>query len=322
LFATAIEIVGDKKQRAAAAVALPARVTRRKLKPPGKSDLPSASLESDWSGIAVMASGWSRSGTRLAIAFADEPVRIELAIGRDKVFVGDWTFKTTCDGLQARVVGEWEQLSWETGKRFDYMELGVDLSDGLRLERQLLFARDDRVLFLADIVHSTGEGPRNLRHATCLPLAAMAQWQPEKETRDGVIESGRCAAAVMPLALHEWRNDPRGGSLTADGRQLVFEQGATGRALYCPLLLDLKSKRSQRERTWRQLTVAEALAAVPRDVAVGFRAQSGDDQWVFYRSLGPVGNRTLIGYNIAGEFAAGRFLKTGNVKEWVEIEAV
>jgi hypothetical protein len=102
----------------------------------------------------------------------------------------------------------------------------------------------------------------------------------------------------------------------------VLTQEAMGRALCCPLLLDLKPRRSKLERTWRQLTVAESLEIVTRDVAVGFRAQSGRDQWVFYRSLGPAGNRTMVGYNIAGEFAAGRFLTTGKVKEWLEVEAV
>ena len=49
------------------------------------------------------------------------------------------------------------------------------------------------------------------------------------------------------------------------------------------------------------------LQVVPRDVAVGFRAQSGDDQWLVYRSLGPAGNRAVLGQNISSEFYAGRF---------------
>jgi hypothetical protein len=64
------------------------------------------------------------------------------------------------------------------------------------------------------------------------------------------------------------------------------------------------------------------MEIVPNDVAVGYRAQFGDDQWLFYRSLGPLGNRTLLGHNIAGEFCAGRFLDTGKFKEWIEIEPV
>ena len=88
------------------------------------------------------------------------------------------------------------------------------------------------------------------------------------------------------------------------------------------MLIDLKRRRSKKPRTWRQLTVGEKMEVMPPDVAVGYRAQSGDDQWLFYRSLGPAGNRTLLGHNIAGEFSAGRFLSTGKFKEWIEIEAV
>ena len=51
-------------------------------------------------------------------------------------------------------------------------------------------------------------------------------------------------------------------------------------------------------------------------------AQSGDGQWLFYRSLGPVGNRTVLGQNISGEFTAGRFPSSGKFKQWIEIEAV
>jgi hypothetical protein len=127
-------------------------------------------------------------------------------------------------------------------------------------------------------------------------------------------------AAVMPMALPEWRADPRGGSLYAENGQLVLAQEAHGRAMCCPILVDLDRKRAKNERTWRQLSVGEWMEVLPRDVAVGYRAQSGDDQWLFYRSLGPTGNRSVLGQNIAGEFTAGRFLETGRFKDWVEIE--
>jgi hypothetical protein len=64
------------------------------------------------------------------------------------------------------------------------------------------------------------------------------------------------------------------------------------------------------------------MEVLPHDSAVGYRAQSGNDQWLFYRSLGPAGNRTFLGQNIAGEFSAGRFLTSGKYKEWIEVEAV
>ena len=129
-------------------------------------------------------------------------------------------------------------------------------------------------------------------------------------------------AAVMPLALPEWRADPRCGSLVGENGHLTLTQECTGRALCCPLFFDFDPKRAEKERTWRQLTVAEWMEVMPRDVAVGFRAQSGRDQWLFYRSLAAAGNRTLLGHNIAGEFSAGRFRAGGKYEEWIEIEAV
>ena len=77
-------------------------------------------------------------------------MEIELSVGHDELFAGDWTFRTTCDREPVSVVGEWEQFCWQSDKKCDYLELGIELSHGLRLERQLLLARDDRVLFLAD----------------------------------------------------------------------------------------------------------------------------------------------------------------------------
>jgi hypothetical protein len=62
------------------------------------------------------------------------------------------------------------------------------------------------------------------------------------------------------------------------------------------------------------------MEVLPRDRAVGYRAQSGRGQWLIYRSLGPAGNRTVLGQNIAGEFCAGRFRRSGKLEEWIEIE--
>jgi hypothetical protein len=146
-------------------------------------------------------------------------------------------------------------------------------------------------------------------------------WKPEAETRDGILAGVRTRAAIMPLSLPEWRVDPRGGSLTEQNGQLTLTQQSSGRAMCCALFIDLDDKRSAQQRTWRQLTVGDMLEVVPPDVAVGYRIQSGDDQWLTYRSLGQPGNRTLLGHNIAGEFCAGRFVR-GKFKEWIEIEAV
>jgi len=320
LYTTALDLAGDRGDCAAAAATLPGRVVLREINF-DEDDLPDASLNSEWAGLAVLAMDWSRSAVQLALSYADDPLVVDLAVGREQFLNGRWTSRTTCDGEPVGVDGEWEEYCWQSDSTCDYLELGVDLTHGLRLERQLLLAREDRVLYLADVVLSTHDRPRQIAHTLELPLAQQVAWQPAAETRDGMLVAAKHRAAVLPLALTEWRCDPRGGRLEENDGKLALTQQTTGRALYCPLLFDLNRRRTKHERTWRQLTVAEALEVVPRDVAVGFRAQAGRDQWLFYRSLAPAGNRTLLGQNIAGEFCAGRFRSSSKLDEWIEIEA-
>ena len=155
-----------------------------------------------------MAAGWSQTDSRFAVAYAKKPMTIELSIAGKPLLLGAWAFDTTCDGKPVQPAGEWEELCWENRKRFDLLELGLELTDGLRLERQLLFARDDRVLYLADAIISGDRSARRIRHSFSLPLAHGATWQPEAETRDGLLVQQRTRSAVLPLALHEWRSRP------------------------------------------------------------------------------------------------------------------
>jgi hypothetical protein len=318
LLAAALELAGDASDYAAAAALCPAVVPHNAAFDP--EALPKPSLNSEWAGVTVMSGGWSSRAARLAVSYADDPMQIELTVAGRQLLSGNWTTRTTCDGELIPAVGPWEELIWQSDVDSDYLELVIELADGLRIERQVLFAREDQVLYLADNLSTGSSEARALTHAIHLPLAPGMAWLPEAETRDGLLSDSQPRAAVIPPALLEWRSDPRGGSLVCQGDQLVLSQATSGRALCCPLFFDLRQRRIKKERTWRQLTVAESLAVVPRDLAVGFRMQSGRDQWLVYRSLGRYGNRTLLGQNISSEFYAGRFLKTGEVDEWVEIE--
>jgi hypothetical protein len=321
LVSMALELVENRSDLAAAAIAISPAVVSRPINV-NQQVLPKSSLHSEWSELAVMSSGWAKSDARLAIAYAGDPLKIEFHVGNRALWSGLMTSETTCDGHHVAPSGKWEETCWQSDKDCDFLELRMQLADGLRLERQFVLAKRDGVLTVADIVIANDLEPRQLEHRFSLPLAADVSWQPEVETRDGVLTCGKRSTAVLPLALFEWRCDPRGGSLTSDGARLSLTQSTRGRAMYCPLMFDLDSSRSKKERTWRQLTVGENLQALAHDAAVGFRGQSGRDQWLVYRSLGPCGNRTVLGQNIANEFYAGRFRKTGLVDEWIEIEVM
>jgi len=67
--------------------------------------------------------------------------------------------------------------------------------------------------------------------------------------------------------------------------------------------------------------VAQSLEIQPHDVAVGYRAQCGKDQWLIYRSLVEPANRTLLGQNLSSECLVARFLAPeGEIDELLEIE--
>jgi hypothetical protein len=159
-----------------------------------------------------------------------------------------------------------------------------------------------------------------VRYAMKLPLAEAIQCQPAGETREVLLKGVKQRLAVLPLALPEWRSDVRRGELAAEGNQLVLRQSTVGQNLYVPLLIDLDRQRVKRGLTWRQLSVAQQRKLQPADVAVGYRAQSGRDQWLVYRSLVPPDSRTVLGQNLGTESLLARFKRDGTIKRLIEIE--
>src|SRR5207249_5107973 len=130
------------------------------------------------------------------------------------------------------------------------------------------------------------------------------------ETREGwLVADGRRRATIIPLALPEWRAEFCHSELSAESHRLTLRQAALGRNLFAALWIDLNPRRARRPLTWRRLTVGENLALVPRDMAVGYRVQVGHEQWLFYRSIAPVGNRSVLGHNTISSYACARILK-------------
>jgi hypothetical protein len=105
---------------------------------------------------------------------------------------------------------------------------------------------------------------------------------------------------------------------TADEIQLRHR--LTGNCLFVPIWIDLKRKRMEKPLTWRRLTVVEERQIQRADRAVGYRVQIGGKQWLFYRSLAPRANRTVLGKNLCTEFLVARFDGNGDCDPILEIE--
>ena len=257
----------------------------------------------------------------MAVDYSSPNLRLEVWTGAKKLFGGVWNSETTLNGKRLAPQGSWEEICWFSDEDVDYVELVIDLSGGARLERQILLAREELFLLLSDNVIEYG-------WRQDLPSLISCQWKkgsisrPEKETREGLLVAGKPIARVLPLALPEWRIDPRVGSACCFGRSFtILEQEREGKNISCPLLIDLKKSRTAKPCTWRQLTVAQSLEIQPHDVAVGYRAQCGKQQWLYYRSLAEQANRTVLGQNLSLECLVARFLAPeGEIDELLEIE--
>lgn len=286
-------------------------------------DAPEPSNDSEWATLATLAAGWSDKSPRITVDYSDENLRLEIVSGGELLISGDWPVDVTRDGQSLAPTDEWESSCWHSDEDCDYLELSIPLSDGSTLERLFLLAREDGVAMISEMLLSDDEehAKSKIKLQTSLTMSEGLHFAEEDETRDAsLIRSDKMVAGIMPLALPEWRVEKRVGELIADGKKLRLSAEGTGENLASPIWIDFSAKRFAKQRTWRQLAVGESLKKVTDDVAVGYRIQSGKDQWLVYRSLAPPSNRTLLGQNFSGEAIYGRFLKTGEVDEYLEID--
>jgi hypothetical protein len=231
---------------------------------------------------------------------------------------GMWTQQIRIDGRLLAEPREWDEVCWHADDDVVYQELQADLSDDWILQRQILLVRDDHFLYLADALLGPEEG--EIEYRAELPLAAGIRFSPMEETNEGQLVGSRSLATILPLSLPEWRAEqPQGGLCEVAGR-LQIRHAAHGQRLYVPLFVDLDRRRLQRPLTWRRLTVAERLRAQPPSQVVAYRVQVGDEQWLFYRSLAPAANRTVLGENLSNEFLAARFDRDGDTDDLIRID--
>lgn len=269
------------------------------------------------------------------VDFSGPDAVVQLRAAGDDLIRGSWTWQAIAGGKAITPAGPWKEVCWHTDLDGDYLEIEQDLVGGWSIQRQIFLARHDRFLFLADALLSpqpdstVGNALRDvpadalneLRFTTALPLSSAVSFQPMIESREGRLSFGRATkATVLPLSLPEWHAEFCHGRLATSDGKLNLELAAAGQRLYAPLFIDLDPARHKQPFTWRRLTVAENLRVVGRDEAVGYRVQIGHQQWLIYRSLAPIGNRTVLGQNTVADFFLHRFRPDGTTQPLVIVE--
>jgi hypothetical protein len=271
---------------------------------------------------AILRPDGEKGSAELTVSFAERTLPTTLKKGDSLLFAGECAPRIVIDGRETPFAGDWEEVCWISDEDADYLEIDIALDvpvgapvvSSWSLQRQMLLARDDQFLFIADAVLAPGSS--RIEYQLPLPLPAKGAFAPERETREGWLGAGR----VMPLALPEWRSDADPSSLAERDGRLVLSQAQAGCRLFAPLFIDLHPRRPKLDATWRRLTVGKGLAIEPVDAAVGYRVQVGARQWLFYRSLAEEDSRTVLGHNLTTEFLAARFSTSGGVDKLVEVE--
>ena len=306
---------GDENDQLIASLVLPGR--KASNKGIDEARLPSPADHSAWGTLAVMQPVWEPKEPKLAISYREQDVRIELSQHGELLLDGIWTAEVRLGKEILQAESKWEDLCWVSDKDIDYLELEIQLSRGVRIQRHMAMAREDRFLLLADTILGCPAGTIDYRGR--ISLGEDAGLAPAEETHEAFLMGKKAAALVLPLAFPEWRIEHSPGTLAGVSGAVELQMSGHG-ALFAPLFLDLKPRRMTKPLTWRRLTVAQSLEIVPDNVAVGYRAMVGKEQWLIYRSLTPAANRTLLGHNLATEMLIARFEKHGEVEPLVEIE--
>ncbi len=285
------------------------------------SQLPAISHYCDQAGCATMQSDWRHKGSRFAFDFSDNEIFVE-ALGPkgQPVLSGEWGVHVELNGQREMQLGDWEEVCWFTDKEVDYIEVEAKFGQHAKVQRQAMLFRKERLLVLADALIGTEDGQWLLRSS--LPLAHNTQFEPAQKTREGFIElrgGHRCLA--LPLHLPEWRSQLGPGRFEVIEDQLSVTAETSKARCFAPVLISLCNRHAKKPFTWRQLTVAESLEVVPRDVAVAYRIQIGKDQWLIYRTLAEAARRTALGMHTLSDFFAGRVKHSGDLDTLVEVEA-
>ena len=190
LFEAALRSGVDESVRQLAALALPTLSPGAAAKAPKKAaELPPPSIHWEDGAIAVLRRNWNRGDERLAVLFAGQTCEIELVASGQVAASGAWRFEIAQQGQQLQPVSPWESICWYTDDEVDYLELEIELTAGVKLQRQIVLAREDRFLFLADALMSPQPG--NLEYRTVLPLARNVEFRGAGESREGFLVQGR-----------------------------------------------------------------------------------------------------------------------------------
>lgn len=268
---------------------------------------------------AILQSNPGASADRLLVNYQENRIQFELSVLGHPLLSGEWSADVSVGERRHSVQGAWDGVCWHADKDGDYLELQLDLDDGLRVDRQFLLSRSGRFALLGDAVIATDSD--RLRYSASLPSLSGWRSKPNRTSREVRLSSDGITARVIPLTLPQVLAKNTAGELAAGPDRIRYMTEGAGGALYSAVFIDWSPRRRSASAEWNPLTVSEQRSTLPSHVAAGFRLRVGRYQWLIYRSLRHSGEpRAVLGHHTRYETVIGAFKSTGDVETIVAVE--
>lgn len=287
-------------------------------------EFPSAKRLPDCSGhceellTAVLRGNWLPRSSKLAVQSIEGRQVVQLS-ARDVLVKGSWTPEIVFNGDTLAIdTASVEVNCWNTDTESVYLEFEVKMNSGVTWQRQYALDKREHVLFVGDVFF--GSEPGRWEYRCQIPLADGVSVEDAHESRELRLLGPKSNALLLPLSMGEWKADRTDDAFVSGEQGIEARQTRRGLGCMFAVAIDLDPKRAKRATTWRNLTVSDNLKPVARDQALAFRFQFADQQWLIYRSLTPITNRSYMGQNVYSEFAFDRFLEDGTAESLISVE--
>ena len=140
---------------------------------------PTPAAHSEHDRRALLRRTWQPPFDSLEVDYSRDDVHLRLIAGGFPLIAGSWQFASSVDGQPLEPIGGWEEVCWHSDQEVDYLEIEVSLTGGWTLQRQMVLARNDQFLYLADaLLGKEGEEP-----------SARQEIRPEPSLRNGTSRS-------------------------------------------------------------------------------------------------------------------------------------
>ncbi|MFV0445746.1 MAG: hypothetical protein ACK5Q5_19365 [Planctomycetaceae bacterium] len=304
--------------RQVAMLTFTARKQRRADKAPGgKPRRPS--FQSDVGMTALLRRDWNIESDGLFVDYAGRTPVLQLYLDGQLFLAGSWESTVSVNGESREIGRDWRCECWASDRDADYLEFSVSLGRDLRLMRQVLFGRRERMLLLAEAVRGASPDAVVQLQST-IPVCPDIAVEADGTTRELQARLDRRRVRLLPMLLPWERSAGGPGRIDAVASELVQQTEQTGPVCQA-LLLDWEHKPATEPAEAVPLRIAEDGQHLPARDAVGARARVGNRQWLYWHNFtaSPI-PRTCLGHHSSYETIIARIKKNGDADILVHVE--